>query len=114
LPWWVRRFGARSAPSARCLQVGGGATNALGKPFAIAISHPTSVRPLPTTLLGVTLCLWRDGPVQGEGFTHVELMATLAGEALYRACGYRPAGNVIDDRGAAAVPLWRMTKLLTP
>ena len=44
----------------------------------------------------------------------MELMATLAGEPLYRACGYQPVERVIDDRGGAAVPLLRMTKLLTP
>ena len=37
-------------------------------------------------------------------------MATLAGEPLYRACGYRPVERVVDDRGGAPVPLLRMGK----
>jgi GNAT superfamily N-acetyltransferase len=45
-----------------------------------------------------------------EGFTRVELMATLAGEPLYRACGYEPIEQILDARGGAGVPLWRMGK----
>lgn len=47
-----------------------------------------------------------------EGFTRVELMATMAGEPFYRACGYEPGERVLDDRGGAAVPLLRMSKSL--
>ena len=47
-----------------------------------------------------------------EGFKRVELMATMAGEPLYRACGYEPRERVVDDRGGAAVPLLRMSKAL--
>jgi GNAT superfamily N-acetyltransferase len=47
-----------------------------------------------------------------ERFTRVELMATLAGEPLYRACGYHPVERIIDDRGGAPVPLIRMQKAL--
>ena len=32
------------------------------------------------------------------GFSRVERMATLAGEPLYRACGYRAWERVSDDR----------------
>jgi hypothetical protein len=39
-------------------------------------------------------------------------MATMAGEPLYRACGYEASERVMDDRGGAAVPLVRMTKSL--
>lgn len=46
------------------------------------------------------------------GFGRVELMATMAGEPLYRACGYEPVEQVLDDRGGAPVPLVRMTKAL--
>lgn len=49
---------------------------------------------------------------RAEGFTRVELMATLAGEPLYRACGYEPGERVTDDRGGAPVPLLRMSKSL--
>lgn len=49
---------------------------------------------------------------RSEGFRRVELMATLAGEPLYRACGYEPIEHVVDDRGGEAVPLIRMGKAL--
>jgi hypothetical protein len=42
----------------------------------------------------------------------VELMATMAGVPLYRACGYDPEEEVTEDRGGAAVPLLRMSKEL--
>jgi len=42
----------------------------------------------------------------------MELMSTMAGEPLYRACGYDPIERVSDDRGGAPVPLLRMTKAL--
>lgn len=47
---------------------------------------------------------------RAEGFSQVELMATMAGEPLYRACGYEPIEKVIDERGGAPVPLLRMRK----
>jgi GNAT superfamily N-acetyltransferase len=49
---------------------------------------------------------------RAEGFSRVELMSTLAGEPLYRACGYVAGERVDDDRGGAAVPLVRMQKTL--
>ena len=36
----------------------------------------------------------------------------MAGEPLYRACGYQPIERVIDDRGGAGVPLLKMSKAL--
>jgi GNAT superfamily N-acetyltransferase len=49
---------------------------------------------------------------RAEGFTSVELMATMAGEPLYRACGYDAVEEVVDDRGGVGVPLLRMKKIL--
>jgi GNAT superfamily N-acetyltransferase len=49
---------------------------------------------------------------QAEGFTRAELMATMAGEPLYRACGYQPVERVVDDRGGAGVPLLKMAKAI--
>ena len=46
------------------------------------------------------------------GFGSVELMATMGGEPLYRACGYRAVEPVSDDRGGVPVPLLRMVKSL--
>ena len=45
-----------------------------------------------------------------EGFTQLELMATLSGEPLYRAYGFQEVERLIDDRGGAPVPLIRMRK----
>jgi GNAT superfamily N-acetyltransferase len=47
---------------------------------------------------------------RAEGFTRLELMGTLSGEPLYRACGYEPVEHLTDDRGGVAVPLVRMAK----
>jgi GNAT superfamily N-acetyltransferase len=57
------------------------------------------------------LCLCEQA-ARSEGFRRVELMATMAGEPLYRACGYEPREQVMDGRGGVAVPLVRMTKSL--
>lgn len=46
------------------------------------------------------------------GFSAVELMATLAGEPLYRACGYVEIERVTDDVDGVGVPLLRMRKRL--
>jgi GNAT superfamily N-acetyltransferase len=48
-----------------------------------------------------------------EGFTRLELMATLAGEPLYTACGFRPLERVADATlglASAPVPCVRMGK----
>ena len=47
---------------------------------------------------------------RAEGFRQVELVATMAGEPLYRACGYAPIEALVDARGGAPVPLLRMGK----
>jgi GNAT superfamily N-acetyltransferase len=57
----------------------------------------------------ISLC---EEAAKSEGFTRTELVATLAGEPLYRACGYEPYENIVDDRGGAGVPLLRMKKSL--
>jgi GNAT superfamily N-acetyltransferase len=53
-----------------------------------------------------------ESAARAEGFTRVELMATMAGVPLYRACGYLPVEDVIDDGGGTPVPLLRMRKRL--
>lgn len=45
-----------------------------------------------------------------DGFRRTELMATLSGQPLYLACGYRPLQHVEDARGGRPVPLVRMAK----
>ena len=57
----------------------------------------------------ISLC---EAAAKAEGFTRMELVATLSGEPLYRACGYEPYENIVDDRGGAGVPLLRMKKSL--
>lgn len=51
---------------------------------------------------------------RAEGFIRAKLVATMAGEPLYRACGYRPVEALEDHRGGAAVPLVSMEKPLVP
>ena len=46
------------------------------------------------------------------GFRTAELMATLSGEPLYAAAGYRPVEEVAARVGAVSVPLVRMSKPL--
>lgn len=45
------------------------------------------------------------------GYRRAEMMATLSGEPLYRACGYRPIEHIEDETsGGIKVPLIRMGK----
>lgn len=48
-----------------------------------------------------------------EGFTALELMATLAGQPLYESVGFHEVERIADERGGAAVPLIKMRKELT-
>ena len=49
---------------------------------------------------------------RADGFRRMELMASMAGEPLYRACGYQAGERVVDERGGIGVPLVRMSKVL--
>lgn len=53
-----------------------------------------------------------ESAARAEGFALMELMATKAGEPLYRACGYESVEDIVDDRGGAPVPLTRMRKAI--
>jgi GNAT superfamily N-acetyltransferase len=72
-------------------------------------THPNHTRRGIGRLI-ISLC---EEAARAEGFTKMELVATLSGEPLYRACGYEPYENIVDDRGGVGVPLLRMRKLLT-
>jgi GNAT superfamily N-acetyltransferase len=48
-----------------------------------------------------------------EGFLQAELMATLAGEPLYRACGYRAIERTSAAVDGVTIPLVRMRKHLS-
>ena len=55
-----------------------------------------------------------EAAAQQAGFARTELMATLSGEPLYRACGYTPIEHVVaSGPNRASVPLIRMGKRLT-
>lgn len=59
----------------------------------------------------LTLC---ETAAAREGFTRLELMATLSGEPLYKAYGFRPLERVEDATGGAPVPLIKMEKSIDP
>jgi GNAT superfamily N-acetyltransferase len=71
-------------------------------------THPAHTRKGVGRLI-LSLC---EDAARREGFRRVELMATLSGEPLYRACGYTADESLTDDRGGVAVPLLRMSKAL--
>lgn len=47
-----------------------------------------------------------------EGYSRLELMATISGYPLYLAFGFDPIERVNDSTGGAAVPLVKMTKAI--
>lgn len=53
-----------------------------------------------------------EAAARDAGFDRVELVATMGGEPLYRACGYADIEAFTDDRGGVPVPLIRMGKFL--
>jgi len=71
-------------------------------------THPHHTRKGVGKLI-VSLC---EKAAKSEGFKRMELMATMAGEPLYIACGYEPCERIMDDRGGVAVPLLCMRKAL--
>lgn len=71
-------------------------------------THPNQTRKGIGRLI-ISLC---EEAAKAEGFTKMELVATLSGEPLYRACGFEPYEEIVDDRGGAGVPLLRMRKSL--
>lgn len=59
----------------------------------------------------LTLC---EAAAAKEGFTRLELMATLSGEPLYTTYGFRPLEHGEDATGGAPVPLIKMEKPIDP
>ena len=71
-------------------------------------THPNHTRKGIGRLI-ISLC---EDAAKAEGFTKLELVATLSGEPLYRACGFTPYENIVDNRGGAGVPPLRTRKSL--
>jgi GNAT superfamily N-acetyltransferase len=71
-------------------------------------THPSFARRGVGRLI-LSLC---EDAAQAEGFRRAELVATMAGEPLYRACGYKPVEPFSDTRTGVSVPLLRMSKNL--
>ena len=55
-----------------------------------------------------------EAAARAAGFARAELMATLAGEPLYRRCGYAEIERTTASVGDVAVPLIRMGKRIDP
>lgn len=65
--------------------------------------------------IGRQVLMLCEGAARNAGFRRVELMATMAGVPLYRACGYAPVEEVLSDPiGPVRIPLLRMRKSLPP
>jgi GNAT superfamily N-acetyltransferase len=71
-------------------------------------THPLHTRKGIARLI-LHLC---EAAARSSGFHAAELMATLAGEPLYLAQGYRPLERIENDFGGVSVPLIRMRKAL--
>lgn len=71
-------------------------------------THPDHVR----RGIGRMILNAGEAAARAEGFARVELVATLAGEPLYRACGYLPVEHFEDTNGAVPVPMILMGKAI--
>jgi len=64
--------------------------------------------------VGRTILQLCENAARGAGFVRTEMMATLAGEPLYRACGYQRMEPPIEvETDGVAVPLVKMGRILT-
>jgi GNAT superfamily N-acetyltransferase len=69
-------------------------------------THPSFVRRGVGRLI-LSMC---EEAAAAEGFTRLELMATMSGLPLYRAAGFEPIEEVTDRAGGVPIPLVRMGK----
>jgi GNAT superfamily N-acetyltransferase len=72
-------------------------------------THPDFVRRGVGRLI-ISLC---EAAAAAEGFTALELMATLSGRPLYEAVGFEIVEHTEDSSGGAPVPLIKMRKGIT-
>jgi GNAT superfamily N-acetyltransferase len=73
-------------------------------------THPAFARRGVGRLI-LSLC---ESAAVAEGFSSLELMATLSGRPLYEAAGFVAIEDVVDSSGGAPVPLVRMRKVVAP
>lgn len=73
-------------------------------------THPSFTRQGVGRMI-LTLC---ERAAAAEGFTRLELMATMSGQPLYSAYGFVALESTEDARGGAPVPLVKMTKPIDP
>ncbi|GAY11550.1 GNAT family N-acetyltransferase [Pseudonocardia sp. N23] len=73
-------------------------------------THPDHVRRGVGSLV-LRLC---EAAAAAEGFTRVELMATVAGRPLYAAAGYTVDEELDDTSTGVVVPLARMSRSIAP
>ena len=105
--------------SRRATLYGGDGTSGRDASLLDPLTEPAKVRAMYTHPLHARRGIGRlilslcEGAARAHGFSNVELMATLSGEPLYRACGYLPVERISDARGGAPVPLIRMRKVLS-
>ena len=72
-------------------------------------THPSFARRGVGRLI-LQLC---EAAARAEGFTRLELMATLSGRPLYESYGFAPIEEILDARGGEPVPLVRMGKTIS-
>ena len=72
-------------------------------------THPAFTRRGVGRLI-ISLC---ESAAAAEGFTRLQLMATLAGLPFYLAAGFKPVEEVEDPAGGVPVPLIRMEKAIS-
>ncbi len=72
-------------------------------------THPAFTRRGVGRLI-LSLC---EAAAADEGFTRLELMATLSGRPLYEAARFEPVELIEDQTGGTPVPLVRMRKAIT-
>jgi GNAT superfamily N-acetyltransferase len=71
-------------------------------------THPAFVR----RGVGRRILIRCEEAARSEGFSTLELMATLSGLPLYEAAGFEPLEHLTDAGGGTPVPLVRMRKVI--
>lgn len=108
---WSKRkalFGGDSARSAEDTMLNAATDPARVRAFFI---HPDWAR----RGIGRAILEASESAMAAAGFSRIELVATLAGEPLYRVCGYDEAERYeVPMRGGLTLPVVRMTKRVSP